>query len=244
MLDRSIRTPLMAVVAAGLCFAAPLRANAQVRPEPVALPQAPLQGVVVDEATHQPVDSAVVKILGTDVAVSTSRWGSFAFPDLPPGQLALQVSAPGHPSIVQDVELREGRVVFLQIVLPSVAAVLHELLVSGTPRSGTFEAARTAADLLAFQVPRARVSTGVVGKSDYEVRLRPGGTFQGNAAPMVLIDGVVVSNDDGAYDALERIPASDVAEIQVLRGPAAAFLYPYAANGVINVVTKRGASDR
>ena len=244
MLDCSVRAPLVAAVALGLCFAAPSGATAQVRPDPLALSQAPLQGVVVDEATHQPVDSAVVKILGTDVTMSTSRWGSFAFPDVPPGQLALQVSAPGHPSIVQDVEIREGRVVFVQIVLPSVAAVLHELLVSGTPRAGTSEVARTAADLLAVQVPRARVNKGVVGKSDYQVRLRPGSTFQGIAAPMVLVDGVVISNDDGAYDALERIPASDVEEIQVLRGPAAAFLYPYAANGVINVVTKRGTSDR
>jgi iron complex outermembrane receptor protein len=244
MQDRSPRALLMALVFVGLCLAAPSSAIAQVRPRPVALPEAPLQGVVVDEASHQPVDSAVVRILGTDVTVSTGRWGSFAFPDVPPGQLSLQVSAPGHPSIVQDVEVREGRVVFMQIVLPSVAAVLHELLVPGAPRASPSEVARTAADLLAFQVPRARVNTGVVGKSDYEVSLRPGSTFQGSVAPMVLIDGVVMSNDGGAYDALERIPASDVAEIQVLKGPAAAFLYPYAANGVINIVTKRGARDR
>jgi hypothetical protein len=31
-----------------------------------------------------------------------------------------------------------------------------------------------------------------------------------------------------------------VAEVQVLRGPSAAFLYPFAANGVILVSTKRG----
>jgi outer membrane receptor for ferrienterochelin and colicin len=46
-----------------------------------------------------------------------------------------------------------------------------------------------------------------------------------------------------AFDALERIPASDVERVEVLRGPAAAFLYPYAANGVINVVTKRGRRE-
>jgi outer membrane receptor for ferrienterochelin and colicin len=35
-----------------------------------------------------------------------------------------------------------------------------------------------------------------------------------------------------------------VAEIEILRGPAAAFLYPFAANGVVNVKTKRGARGR
>jgi outer membrane receptor for ferrienterochelin and colicin len=40
-------------------------------------------------------------------------------------------------------------------------------------------------------------------------------------------------------DLLRMIPATDVADISVLRGPAAAFLYPYAANGVISVTTKK-----
>jgi predicted PurR-regulated permease PerM len=35
------------------------------------------------------------------------------------------------------------------------------------------------------------------------------------------------------------IPASDVERIDVLRGPSAAFRYPYAANGVIQIKTRR-----
>ncbi|HUF76636.1 MAG TPA: carboxypeptidase regulatory-like domain-containing protein [Longimicrobiales bacterium] len=241
MVDRSLRGSLPALVALGLVWGAPSGTAAQ-RSGPPASSEAPLQGVVVDEATYQPVSSAIVKILGTDVEVSTNRWGSFAVPDVPPGQLSLQVSAAGHPSIVQDVEIREGRTMFVQIVLPSVAAFLSEILVQGTAR-GTSEGARTAADLLALQVPRTRVSSGVVGRSDYQIVLRASNTFQGSTAPLILIDGVVMSQDEGAFDALERIPASDVEGIDVLKGPAAAFLYPYAANGVVNVRTKKGSED-
>lgn len=241
MLHRSYRISLVALVAAGLCARVGAEAAAQDPGQDAS--NAPLQGVVVDAATYQPVDSATVTLLGTDLSVSTGRWGSFTFPGAPPGQLSLQVSAAGHPSIVQDVEVREGRVVFVQIVLPSVAAVLSELLV---PASGgsTSEVARTAADLLALQVPRTRVSTGVVGKSDYQIILRATNTFQGSNAPLILIDGVVMSQSEGAFDALERIPASDVERLEVLKGPAAASLYPYAANGVVNVVTKRGRQAR
>ena len=234
----SLRITLAALALAGLAAALPAQGEGQV---PTPASQAPLQGVVVDEATYQPVVSATVTLLGTDVSVSTGRWGTFAFPELRPGPVSLQVSAPGHPSIVQDFEVREDRVVFVQIMLPSVAAVLAELLVPTTPRANTSELARSAADLLALQVPRTRVNTGIVGANDYQLNLRPGTSLQSNTAPLVLIDGVVLSSDAGGYDALERIPAGDVAEIQVLKGPAAAFLYPYAANGVINVVTKRGA---
>ena len=39
-------------------------------------------------------------------------------------------------------------------------------------------------------------------------------------------------------EALSQIPASQVLDIRVLRGPVAAFLYPLAANGVVLVTTR------
>jgi outer membrane receptor protein involved in Fe transport len=197
--------------------------------------------VVVDEITYQPIDSATISLVGTDIASTTGRWGAFSFPDAPLGTVQLHVSAPGHPSVVQQVEVGRDGVVFVQIVLPSVAAVLSGLVVPGVQhRGGAAEAARTAADLLAIQVPRTRVSSGDIAKNDYQVRLRDAVTLMGSSEPMILIDGAVMSRD-AAYDALMSIPASDVQDIQVLKGPAAASLYPYAANGVIHVRTKRGS---
>jgi hypothetical protein len=198
-----------------------------------------LRGVVVDEVTEQPIDSAVVSLVGSDVAIPTDRWGFFTVADAPLGPHALYVSAPGHPSVLVDVEVREDRVTFVRIILPSVAAVLSELFVRSQPAASAQDNARTAADLLALAVPRTRVSSGIVGKSDYAIELRPGTTFQGNVQPMILIDGVVMTTDH-AFDALQRIPASQVADIEVLRGPAAAFLYPFAASGVVLVRTKQG----
>ena len=229
----------------GVCVAAsvaPSRGTGQAQPP--ALSEARLQGVVVDETTRQPVDSATVSLAGHGEAVITGRWGDFAFPDAPLGTVAVQVSAPGHPSVVQDVTVVGDRIAFVQIVLPSVAAVLSELLVRGSQAGPPTEAARTAADLLALEVSRMRPSSGEVGKSDYQVRLRSANTFQGVGEPLILIDGVVMSRAQNAFDALEQIPASDVDEIELLKGPAAAFLYPYAANGVVHVKTKKGRRGR
>jgi TonB-dependent SusC/RagA subfamily outer membrane receptor len=50
----------------------------------------------------------------------------------------------------------------------------------------------------------------------------------------------VMMSRDQAYDALRNIPAADVEALEVLKGPAAASLYPFAANGVVLVTTKRG----
>lgn len=198
---------------------------------------------MVDEATYQPVDSATVSLVGADATVTTGRWGAFAFPDAPLGQVVVQVSAPGHPSMRQEVEVREDRMAYVRVVLPSVTAVLSELLVRGRSAARPGDAASTAADLVAIRVPRTRVASGDVGNTDYPMYLRPGTSFTGNTEPLIVIDGIAITRD-AAFDALERIPAADVEEIEVLKGPAAAFLYPYGANGVIIVTTKRGVRIR
>jgi len=203
--------------------------------------RARLQGVVVDQQTYQPVEDATVALAGTSQEVVTDRWGSFAFPDAPIGAVEIHASAPGRPSVVQEVQVTRTGIVFAQIVLPSVAAVLSELIVqSSSPHASLAEAsARTAADLLALQVPRTRAATGSVGDNDILLQLRGTTSLNGSTEPLILVDGVALVRD-AAYDALLSIPASDVANIEVLTGAAAAARYPYAANGVIHIHTKRG----
>lgn len=232
------RAPFVPAVALAALLAAPSDTHAQ------ATSEAPLQGVVVDDRAGQPVTGAVVAAGGVEGSVTTGRWGGFAFPDAPFGRVELHVSAPGHPTVVQEVEVQRGRIAFVRIVLPSVAAVLSELFVQVTPdEPGVKEQARTAADLLALQVPRTRVNPRSLGKSDYQVQLRSAMSISGSQEPLILIDGIAVSIG-AAYEALLGIPASDVESIEVLKGPAAAARYPYAANGVIHVHTKRGPRGR
>ena len=245
----SIRLWVGALAALGLFVvgqhALPLTAAAQ---QPGARNLAPLQGVVVDELTFQPVEAATVSLVDEDLQTQTGRYGGFAFPDTPLGLMWIRVAAPGHPSVLQRVEVKRDRIVFVRFMLPSVAAVLSELLVSVPGHESTAELASqvgrlTAADMLAFKVPSTRVTDGDPGNTGSLIRLRASGTsFQSNVEALVVIDGVAISGHPGrAMEALEMIPASEVEDLKVLRGPAAAFLYPFAANGVV-VVTTRGRS--
>jgi hypothetical protein len=225
--------------------ALPLTAAAQ---QPGARNLAPLQGVVVDELTFQPVQEATVSLVDEDLQTQTGRFGGFVFPDTPLGLMWIRVTAPGHPSVMQRVEVKQDRIVFVRFMLPSVTAVLTELLVNVPGNQSTAELASqvgrlTAADMLAFKVPSTRVTDGDPGNASYAVRLRASGTsFQLNTEALIVIDGVMISGHQGrAMEALRQIPASEVADLKVLRGPAAAFLYPFAANGVV-VVTTRGRS--
>ncbi|MGE0158649.1 MAG: TonB-dependent receptor plug domain-containing protein [Gemmatimonadales bacterium] len=205
-----------------------------------ATPRVQIQGVVVDAITLDPVDSATVTLVGSDVSVTTPQWGTFEI-DVPPGPVALHVTAPGRASVIVDTEVLVDRPSFVRVPLPTFALTLSELLVEAEPNDAALAGpARTAADLVAREVPRLLVTSGQVGQSDFAINLRSATSFGGPQAPLVVIDGIVLSRGPAAFEALERIPAADVAEIEVLRGASAAFLYPMAANGVILVTTKRG----
>ena len=118
--------------------------------------------------------------VGTDIETETGTYGGFAFTDAPLGTVSVRVTAPGHPSVVQEVDVRSDRIVFLQVIVPSFAALLSELLVSvrGNESMAQLEGAQlTAADLLAIKVPSTRVTTGDIGKDDYQIRLRGYGSF-------------------------------------------------------------------
>ena len=216
--------------------ASPRLAAAQ--PTLAAQTDAPLQGVVVHESTGQPVESATVSLIGTDIETQTGRFGGFAFPDPPLGLASVRVTAPGHPSVVQEVEVTADGIVFVQFTLPTVAAVLSELFVGiQRGRSSVFGAV-TAADLLAIKVPSTRVRSGILGQNDYSIRLRGFNSITPNSGPLVLIDGILIVEE--ALEALRQIPAEDVQDIEILRGPTAAFLFPFAAAGVVLVTTRQG----
>ncbi|HUF76639.1 MAG TPA: carboxypeptidase regulatory-like domain-containing protein [Longimicrobiales bacterium] len=216
-------------------------ASAQ-EPPPAETATGGLHGVVVEASTYRPVASATVTLVGADLETRTDWLGTFSLPDVPAGSVSVRVAAPGQPSIVEDIEVGGGRVVFLQIILPSVSAVLDGLLVEvRRSRGPSTDAAQTASDLVGVKVPSLRAARpGNLGKNDHTIYLRSPGSFTQSVAPLVFIDGIMVSRTEDALEALERIPASDVQEIQVLQGPAAAFLYPFAANGVVLVKTRTG----
>ena len=111
-------------------YTVPLGGAAQ---QPEAPMPALLQGVVVHESTGQALESATVSVVGTDMETQTGRYGGFAFPDVEPGLISVRVSAVGHPSVIQEVEVKGDGIVFVQFRLPSIAAVLSELLVGVLP---------------------------------------------------------------------------------------------------------------
>lgn len=205
-----------------------------------------LAGVVGDERTSTPVASAKVTILGTELETVSGADGTFAFSEAPLGPVTVRVEVPGYPTVNEEVVVQEGAVVFVQFILPSVDAFLDEILVLGrsTGASTPLSESRTAADLLVGQIPAASVSPGEVGLDRSEVRLRGVSSISVRSEPAVYLDGVRMAGGFGeALAMLRQIPANDVRDIQLLRGPAAAFVYG-AADGAILIRTRSGSESQ
>jgi len=199
-----------------------------------------VQGVVVHEATFEPIQDAVVTLVGTDIETRTGPLGQFEIADAPEGTAWVRVTAPGLPGVREQVEVMEDGVVFLQFRMPeNVSAVLDEVLVDVVSPSEARADAKTALDLLALKLPSITgTMSGDLGSHDAPLRLRGYSTLSQDGDPLIVVDDVAVSGDF-PLETLSRIPASDVASIELLKGPSAAFRYPFAANGVILVRTRK-----
>ncbi|HKO17060.1 MAG TPA: SusC/RagA family TonB-linked outer membrane protein [Gemmatimonadaceae bacterium] len=96
-------------------------------------------------------------------------------------------------------------------------------------------------------------TSGAVGTGS-QVRVRGLASFSLGNGPLLYVDGVRVNNDaatgpanqafgSSSISRLNDINPEDIESIEILKGPSAATLYgTEASNGVINIITKKGAS--
>jgi hypothetical protein len=206
-----------------------------------------IHGVVANESTWRPVSSARVTLVETGDETQTGDKGTFVFRNPPHGRVSIRVEAPGFPVMVEEVEVTAEASLFVQFILPQIHAVLDEILVlarSGQPQRDSGEPL-TAADLLAMKVRGIMGNSGMVGADGSAVMMLRGvGSISLQGDPVIYLDGVRMSGSPGeAVLALAQIPASEIRDIQVLRGPAASFLKGL-ADGVIEVRTKSGSDRR
>lgn len=215
-----------------------------------------LAGLVVDDATGRPIAGARVSLPELGLLTATSGTGQFQLETVPVGYVTVRFEAPGYVSVTEELNL--SAVEFFQVRLLGLAAALDEIVVIAGGALGGDRTSRidvrddepestSVMDLLADQIPGLTVlrGGGNIGGGGAAVTIRGVGTLQGNTAPDVYLDGIRLdSRDTGehAMHILDRIPASEVARIRVLKGAAATSAFPFSANGVIVIETHRGGA--
>ncbi|MGH7603228.1 MAG: SusC/RagA family TonB-linked outer membrane protein [Gemmatimonadaceae bacterium] len=229
-----------------------------------------IAGHVVDATTNTPVVSAQVQVVGTTRGATTADDGRFRIATMRPGVYQVRVLRIGYQAVTQTVTLNGTETISLEYALAPVAVTLDQVvtLATGettrkreqgnvigtlTPEPSQLVSAGNMSQLLTGRVPGVDIASpgGTIG-SGARFRIRGASSLSLSNDPLIVVDGIRVDNDAASTtigvggqrpSRFNDINQEDIEKIDILKGPAASALYgTAAANGVIQITTKRGRS--
>ena len=217
------------------------------------------QAIITGRVTSagNPLGGATVSIpsLGGGAAI-TDEDGRYrlAFTSSPEATVVLMARAIGYKPLRQPVSLAAGRAESNFLLTRDVLA-LDQVVVTGTSdATSTRKLAFSVGVVDAAQLKEAPSTTplgGLNGRvagvsvttpsgspgSAPSIRLRGATSLTGRQDPLIIIDGTITRLS------LADIASEDIERVEVIKGAAASSLYGSdAANGVVQIFTKRGAS--
>jgi TonB-linked SusC/RagA family outer membrane protein len=229
-----------------------------------------VRGTVRDSADGQPLEGAVVTLVGTNRRAQTSANGQYAFDAVAPGRVALRVQIIGYAPQMKTITVIQGEDATVDFALEVRAVQLEEMVAVGygtvsrdnlatavssvTSEEITGQANASADVALQGRAPGVQVvqNAGNPGNA-VSVRVRGTASLSANTQPLYVVDGVpVVSEDLSQLDlggqgvrAITGLSSDDIASIDVLKDAAAASIYgARGSNGVVLITTKRGQTGR
>ena len=229
-----------------------------------------IAGRVVAERTQQPLVAAQVTVAGTDHMARTDASGRFRITGVSGTQATITVRRLGYRPVEQSVQVGNTQVVITmspQAIDLDEVVVTGTAGATQAREIGNAVAQINAADVVATQpvsniqeLLNARAAgvavvagSGNVG-SGSRVTIRGASSLSLTANPLIYVDGVRVDNAQATGPLNQAFGSrsisrwndfnpEDIESIEIIKGPAAATLYgTEAANGVIQIITKRGAA--
>ncbi len=226
-------------------------------------------GMVLDERTNDPLIGANIQIKGTLAGASSDINGHYVILNVQPGEYTLQVSFVGYLTKEKIIEVNAGKETNVNFQLKESILELDAIVVTGTGYETRKKELTTAITTISEdeieripvesieQVLQGRVAGGSVNINSGQpgtggrIRIRGVNSAQVSQTPVIYIDGVRMDNGDNyrlaqntgglVSSSLSDIMVGDVERIEVTKGGAAATLYgSEAANGVIQIFTKKG----
>jgi TonB-linked SusC/RagA family outer membrane protein len=211
-----------------------------------------ISGRVTDRSSGQGLPGVTVLAKGTTIGTSTNADGAFAL-SVPASATTLTFSFIGYTTLEQPI----GNGTNINVALATDSKQLGEVVVTGALgiQRQAREIGYATATLDTKEVTQARptnVTNGLVGKvsglqvqtigaginPQVRVTLRGSRSLTGNNEALVVIDGIISTND-----VLVALNPDDIADISVLKGANAAALYgSQASNGALIITTKKGSA--
>ena len=241
------------LLVAGALLAAPAALRAQTSPPAAAATRATLSGTAVaGGAKAEPLPFATVLLkraeAGDTSLVASSQTtleGKFELPGVPAGAYRLRVLALGYQGLVQAVRVAPGQTTLALGALKLRAATqqLTEVTVTGQQAVVQQELGKTI-----INVEKDLSSVGGTAVNVLEnvpaVAVDASGTvsLRGSSNLTILIDGKPAGTSNGGPGPrLDQIPASQIAQVEVMTNPSAK--YDASGAGVINIITKKNKKE-
>jgi TonB-linked SusC/RagA family outer membrane protein len=205
-----------------------------------------ISGIVRDE-NNNPLTGASVTVKNTSLSTSTDNKGSFSL-SVTPSASALVITSIGYAT--QEVAIANNTRINIKMVTDAMALADVVVVGYGQQKKASVTASiSTVSAKEIVQSPVANISNGLAGRlpglisvqssgkpgSDAsELYVRGVGTYTGNTAPLILVDGVI-------RDTYNDIDPNEVETISILKDASATAVFGVrGANGVILITTKRG----
>jgi len=241
-------------------------------PAPAQQEQGEIAGTVVAQGSQSPLADVQVTVADQPGKVATSDVsGHFRITGLTGTEVTLSARMIGYRTASQTVRVGATGVRFAladrpveldQVVVTGTAGAQQQRTLGNAiakinaPDVVATASVPTVQDLINGRAPGVVVmpGTGMVG-SGAKIRVRGMSTFSLTADPLLYVDGVRVNNEagtgmavqafgSGVVSRLNDFDPEEIESVEILKGPAAATLYgTEAARGVINIITKRGATS-
>ena len=228
-------------------------------------------GRVTDRATQRPLVSVQVRIVGTQRGAATDDSGSYRITDVP-GRRPSRRDASGYgPRLAH--RRGDGRnTTTADFTMAAAVTTLDEITVTATGQTerrrengaptATIDSSMinkavvsTLSDALSSRVAGVTVQTaaGETGAGS-RIRIRGSNSISLSNDPLLIVDGIRADNSSqsSAQGTGGQLPSrfndinpEEIEDIEIIKGPAAAALYgTAAANGVIQITTKKGRAGR
>src|SRR5215468_10054472 len=228
-------------------------------------PTGTISGRVTDAAAGTPVAGAAVRVAGTQIGAQSAEDGRYTVRLVQPGTVTLQVNRIGFEAKRVTVTVVAGETATADVALSQAAFSLSEVVVTVTGAQKKAEISNTVASvdvaakatettaqslgqLLSGQAAGVQIMSAGAAGGGSRIRIRGQSSLSMGNSPVVYVDGVKVYSDATTASAtrssrFDDINPEEIETIDILKGPAAATLYgTEAANGVINITTKKGKS--
>jgi len=231
-----------------------------------------IAGSVVSEGSRTPIAGAQVHVAGTTLGTTTDAAGQFRLVGLTGTEVSVEVRRLGYrPTTLTvrvgatdvRVELPEKRVELDAVVVTGTAGATEKRAVGNavsTIKASEVTEIAPVSNLQGLLNGRAAgvVVLGASGNVGTGSRIRVRGTssLSLNNQPLIYVDGVRVNREaatgpanqafgSSSISRINDINPDEIESIEIIKGPAAATLYgTEASNGVVQIITKKGASGK